>query len=295
MRFPRISRHIASAGWLFVALVGLLMALAGAQVPSTGGKNSEVLAWVNERPVSQAGLDRATQRLTAADSAGMATAERRALLQFLVDEELLLQRAESLGVLQADPGVRKAIVRATINGVVEDFLAETLDQRQLEQFYQQHRAVFERPARLAVAALRFESAPLALQALATAGGDWSKLMAQAGAKPVTQLPDSPLPAHMLRRYLGPGPANAAQFLAPGEISEPTPGAGGVYLLTVTAKLPSTVPDFEAIQPLVRREYLSRGRELALTRELASLWDSADVQLNPVVETGSPGEYVELVR
>lgn len=294
MHLPRVNRHIARTGWLLLALLGLVLALAGARVPVAEDGAGEVLAWVNERPVSRPELDRAARRLAAADSADLVAEQRGALIQFLVDEELLLQRAESLGVLQADPGVRKAIVRASINEVVAEFLATPPKQRQLEQFYQQHRAVFERPARLAVAAVSFDNAALARQALADAGDDWDKLIADSEGRPVPHLPDSPLPAHMLRRYLGPGPASAVQSLAPGQISEPVPGAAGVYLLTMTAKAPATVAEFEQIEPLVRQEYLSRGRELALTGKLAELWHSADIQINPSVDAGRPGQYVEQV-
>ena len=95
---------------------------------------------------------------------------------------------------------------------------------------------------------------------------------------------------MLRRYLGPGPTNVALSLAPGEISQPVEGAGGVYLLRVTEVIPAAVPSYEDVLPVVRQEYLSRGREVALTRKLAALWQSADVELNPRVAVGQPGQY-----
>jgi hypothetical protein len=294
MRFARDRTQIATVGGTLLAVAGLVLTLAGARTPGPGDSSGEVFAWVNERPITGAQLEQAAQRLTATGGVGSTDAERRSLVQLLVDEELLLQRAESLGVLQADPGVRKAIVRATINGIVEDFLADTPSQQQLQQFFQEHRAVFERPARLTVTALYFESTAIARQALAGAGGDWAGLTANSAAQPLRQLPSAPLPAHMLRRYLGPGPTSVALSLEPGEISPPVPGAGGVFLLQVIAKLPPAAPDFADIAPLVRQEYLSRGRELALTEKLASLWRDADVQLNSGVEAGQPGEYTELV-
>ena len=113
MRFPRDRTQIATLGGTLLAVAGLVLTLAGARTPGPDDITGEVFAWVNERPVTGAQVEQAQQRLTAAGGVGATDAERRSLVQLLVDEELLLQRAESLGVLQADPGVRKAIVRAT--------------------------------------------------------------------------------------------------------------------------------------------------------------------------------------
>lgn len=292
MRFPRNNTQIASALWLLLAVAGLALALAGARPPATGDVADEALAWVNERPITGAQLARAEQRLTFSGSAVTGDADRRALLQLLVDEELLLQRAEALGVLRQDPGVRKAIVRSTIDGIVQDFLANAPDRARLEQFYRERSAAFERPARLAVAALQFESAAVARQALASADGDWQILASHIAARPVRYLPASPLPAHMLRRYLGPGPAELALSLEAGDISEPVPGAGGVYLLTVTEKVPAFTPGFDVVAPVVREEYLARGRELALTETLVRLWRDADIRLDAAVETAYRGNYQE---
>ena len=45
-------------------------------------------------------------------------------MQILIDQELLLQRAEKLDLLSTDPGLRKAAVAAAIDQVVTDFLAQ---------------------------------------------------------------------------------------------------------------------------------------------------------------------------
>jgi hypothetical protein len=281
---------------MILAVVGLVLALVGARVEQPQDATGETLAWVNGRPVTREQLGYAERRLKRGGSSP-GEAELRSVIDMLIDEELLLQRAETLGVVEADPGVRKVIVQAAIDRIVEEFSTRPADPRQLERFYRDHQAVFARPPRMAVAALRFDGlaqARAAREAI-TAGGSWAALAAGSGAQPLFHLPGSPLPAHVLRRYLGPGPTAVALSLALGEISQPVEGAGGFYLLQVTDFVPANLPRYEDIVPVVRQEYLSRGREAALTRKLAALWRSADVQLNPRVAAGHPGQYVEQVR
>jgi hypothetical protein len=47
-------------------------------------------------------------------------------------------------------------------------------------------------------------------------------------------------------------------------------------------LAATVPEFDEIGSIVREEYLSRGREAALSEKLAKLWQAADIRFNPRV-------------
>jgi hypothetical protein len=287
----RVHRNIIGSGWIFLAAVGLILALAGARIEQPRDATGETLVWVNERPVTRDQLGHAEHRLNRGGGS-LGEEELRLAINMLIDEELLLQRAETLGVLVADPGVRKAIVQSAIDRIVREFTARPIDPQQLKQFYRDHHAVFARPARVAVAALRFDglAEALAARAVVSTDGSWAALAASPGAQPPLQLPGLPLPAHALRRYLGPGPTEVALALAPGEVSQPVDGAGGVYLLQVTEVIPASLPSYEEIVPVVRQEYLARGREAALTRQLAALWQSADVQFNPRVAAGHPGQY-----
>ena len=291
-RIPRGSTVKHQPGWALLVGLGLLLAMAGARIPQPDDSDVQALLWVNGRPVTGTQLHQAEQRMLPGNGDELSEAERDLLVELLIDEELLLQRAERLGVLDADPGVRKAIVQAAIDEIVLEFLSRSPGQQELEVFYWRHRAMFERPARLSVTALRFDSLAAAQHARASvsAGDEWAQLEASPAANPLSYLPDSPLPTHVLRRYLGPGPASAAESLEPGQISQPVEGAGGAYLLRVTDAVYSSVPEFGDIEAVVREEYLSRGREAALTRKLAVLWSRADIQFNNQAVTQRPGQY-----
>ena len=273
-----------SGGWGLLACLGLILALVGAGVSPPPEPEDGALLWVNERPISAAQLSHAEKRLSGGRSGGLSESERRVVLDLLIDEELLLQRAESLGILDSTPGVRKAIVQAAIDEIVQDFLNRPFDEQVLEQFYQRHSAVFEHPGRRAVAALRFDNRAAAQRAADAhaKGSAWADLAAMPEAQPIPHLPGSPLPAHVLRRYLGPGLANVALTLNPGEVSKPVESASSAYLLQLVTVLAPSVPAFSEILPDVRAEYLSRGRETALADKLAQLWRSADIQFNSQV-------------
>jgi hypothetical protein len=273
-----------SGGWGLLACLGLTLALAGADIPTSPEPEQGILLWVNEYPISATQLSHAERRLSGEHSGGVSESERRVVLELLIDEELLLQRAESLGIPDSAPGVRKAIVQAAISEIVEDFLRRPFDEPMLEQFYVHHRAVFEHPGRRAIAALRFDKLSAARRAAdAYANGSrWVDLAAMPQAQPVRYLPGSPLPAHVLRRYLGPTLANVALALRPGEISDPVESAGSAYLIKLITVDAPFVPAFSEILPDVRAEYLSRGRETALADKLALLWRRADIRFNPQV-------------
>ncbi len=289
-----------NCAWGLLALFGLGLAMAGASVPRPAEPSDKAVLWVNDQPITITQLAYVEERLTEGRAVRLTEVERRSMIELLIDEELLLQRAESLGVVENDPGVRKAIAHAAISEVVEEFLARPVDQEMLEQFYRDHSAVFERPARLAISVLRFDSLLAAERAHANieSGGMWADIVAGQEAETIRNLPSSPLPVHVLRRYLGPGLASVALTLKSGEISHPVESGGRAHLLKANTVLAATVPEFSEIAPVVREEYLSRGREQALADKLEKLWQAANIQFSPRVAGDlavSEKDYPELVR
>jgi hypothetical protein len=266
------------------ALLGITLALLGSGLLETRDQANDVLVWVNQYPITAEQLAFVSQRLADASPDELGTEQRQSILNLLVDEELLLQRAESLGFQNADPGIRKALVQAVIDRVVADFLSQPVDTRQLRHFFQQHRAVFERPLRIAVDVLRFESSLEAERAHAAlmAGADFADIGNTFEAEILSYLPSSPLPAHMLRRYLGSTLTNSALTLNQGEISNPIQRPDGAYLLRARQVTPVAVPKFDEVRVHVESEYRRRGRDKALDDTLVDLWNQADIEINASV-------------
>ena len=266
---------------IVLALLGLMVALFGSRLGPVVHSGDNVLVWVNRQPVTTEQLAFAEQRLTADSGNSLTAIERRSIIELLIDEELLLQRAQSTGTFAADPTVRKAIVQAVIDKTVADFQRQPVSSPQLRRFYQQHSSVFERPARIAVEALRFETYSSAKQAHTAllAGAQFDKVAQVEAATPIAHLPSSALPVHMLRRYLGNALTEIALILDEGEISDPVVRPDGVYLLKARVAQRAEIQRFEEVRDRVAAEYEFRGRETALEQEVARLWMLADIGIN----------------
>ena len=278
---------LAVGGRGILALLGMTLALLGSAPPERPVQADDVLVWVNQYPVTSEQLAFVTQRLAGVSPDRLSAEQRQSMLNLLVDEELLLQRAEALGMYGADPAIRKALVQAVIDRVVAEFLASPVDPQELQRFFRQHRAVFERPMRVGVEVLRFENSLDAERAYAALldGADFADIKYAFGAGILPYLPSSPLPAHMLRRYLGSTLADIALSLEQGEVSDPIQRSDGVYLLRTGAVTPAGVPDFYGVRAQVESEYRRRGRDKALDDTLIDLWSKADVDINPDVIRG----------
>jgi PPIC-type PPIASE domain len=269
---------------IVLALSGLAVALFGSQLIPVVDSSNDVLVWVNRQPVTAQQLAFAERRLLAASGNSLTAAERRSVIELLIDEELMLQRAHSTGTFAADPAVRKAIVQAVIDKTVADFQHQSVSSRQLRRFYQEHQSVFERPPRVAIQALRFESPGDAQRAYSAlvAGARFEDLGQVPAASPIAHLPSSPLPMHMLRRYLGNSLTEVALTLQQGDVSEPVIRPDGVYLLRARSVQRAGMQSFEQVRDRVEAEYDFRGRESALELAVARLWARADIHINDQV-------------
>src|SRR5262245_19359900 len=132
------------------AAVGILLAMAGALVPTTADFSGDVLARVNSKAITAHEVDFALRRL-ASDRRVAATREaRREALRQLIDQELLIQRGVAIGLLDSDRRVRKMIATAMIDAIVAEVLAKEPTDEALRAFYEAHTASFTVPTRVHV-------------------------------------------------------------------------------------------------------------------------------------------------
>jgi len=266
-----IFQYSLNAGRALIALAGLSIALIGSDLDFKSiAATDNVLVSVNQQPITVQQLNFAAQRLTGSSADTLDTDQKNTIVNLLIDEELLLQRAELLGIASADPGIRKALARAVISRTVIEFLDRPIDEQQLHTFYLEHRALFSQPLRLELQAYQFEHLEQAQQAFASA---------EIPAEQRSLLPASALPAHMLRRYLGNPLADIALTLAPGETSMPIQRPDGVYLLHLTAKQPERLSPLTEVHPQVEAEYRRRGRDMALQTRLVTLRQQAQITVD----------------
>lgn len=188
---------------------------------------------VNDTPISTQQWQQAIaavnqDRRTALDRAG----ELR-ILQTLIDEELLLQLAQDMGLTHSIPEVRGRLVQATMAALSQGLHTDPSD-AQLQTFIEEQAHLFQEPEKRRVRA-------------------WRQVKNQeAQALPI---PDELMSQRQLQRWLGQSLAQAA-FAAPttGPLDKPMRLGEAEYHLVVEA--------VQAPQPL-KLEAIDRERALRL--------------------------------
>lgn len=139
--------------WLAVGVVvSLSFALSGA-LQLNEGKSLPVdpnfvddpnpLARIGERNLTATDLRRAVESQMGLRREAMGVEELGDLLRSLIDEELLVQRAQALGLVDTDPSLRRALVIAMKEKVLSALPAPTAEE--IEAFYGSHSEEYGRP------------------------------------------------------------------------------------------------------------------------------------------------------
>jgi hypothetical protein len=267
------------------AAVGLLLALSGAFVRSPHDLSGNMLARVNGKAITVQALAFALARSASETPNG----RQRETLDFLIDQELLIQRGVEIGLLASDLTVRKAIVMAVIDTIVADVLNREPSEAELQTFYSSHQAVFALPARLHLqhlfvadngdshgARVRAEQAVAAM----AQGISFREVRDRYGEKESVPVPDTPLPPHVLCQYLGPTLVEMALSMQAGEISPPVQSSLGYHIVHLVESQSEYVQPYETVRQEVRAEYFRRQRDEALQRQLDRLRQSATIVLSP---------------
>jgi hypothetical protein len=222
---------------------------------------------------------------------GAEPADRRFVLDRLIDEELLVQRGLELGLARQDARVRRDLTAAVIDAVVTEHEDGTPPDADLEAFYRRERDFFARPGRLRVRQLwcradtaadapSAEARARAAAASLRAGEDFAGVRARLGDPEIAPLPDALLSPAKLLDHLGPTALRAALELEAGAVSDPVRSATGYHVLQVVEREAEWVPPREEIGDEVVAEYRRRRGERALRAYLDGLRARADVEIAP---------------
>ena len=222
---------------------------------------------------------------------GAEPADRRFVLDRLIEEELLVQRGLELGLARQDARVRRDLTAAVIDAVVTEHEDGTPPDADLEAFYRRERDFFARPGRLRVRQLwcradtaadapSAEARARAAAASLRAGEDFAGVCARLGDAEIAPLPDALLSPAKLLDHLGPTALRAALELEAGAVSGPVRSATGYHVLQVVEREAEWVPPREGIADEVVAEYRRRRGERALRAYLDGLRARADVEIAP---------------
>ncbi|MEZ4286903.1 MAG: peptidyl-prolyl cis-trans isomerase [Polyangiales bacterium] len=199
------------------ALLGVALAVWQSGEINAGG-STEAVAIVNGVPIGGAALEQALQAVQHDHDVGVISGEeRRRVLDRLIDEELLLQRAESLQLLRRDPVLKGQIIASVIADIVADAGAPEPTAAELNRYIDTNRSTLRGSDRFAFDVLHFDGKDAMARANRAANGEFDNVHADPNPLP---LPRTPTSLSTWRNYLGSEIVDAIDQLEPGEIAGP---------------------------------------------------------------------------
>ena len=265
------------------ALLGAVLAAGGLVEWDDGGQGGDRVASVNGIGIGKDDYLGYLNLIARDKRNPMTAADRRHVLDRVIEEKLLIERGLALDLPHSDPTVRKTIVNAMIEIIVTDVSSAEPGEAELEAFYAENATYFARPARITLRRMVFRgdgAEQRARQASAAlADSDWDSVEALLADRDILALPRSPLPVAKLRGYLGPSLTDAALALAPGSYSTPLKEQAGYSLLWLQDLQKAEPQPLAEIREQVAREYQRRAADGALRDYLDRLRRNAEVTVD----------------
>jgi parvulin-like peptidyl-prolyl isomerase len=275
-------------------VLGLALALSSILQPgssSRGALPEGVAAVVNDREISEESFESTVRALAADSNSPIGQAERNHVLDRLIEEELLVQRAVELDLAVKDKSLRNRLVSAMIETIVTGVDQQAFSDEEVEAFFLKNRDFFSGAGRMWVRSIRFSASndrsdPEALVSAREASarlrqGESIEAVAEIlSASPSPSMPEGLLPPAKVREYLGPTPTRAALGLGAGEVSDPVRGGSAYFVLQMVARTPPSSPSLSAVEPQVRAEMRKRAGDEQLKAYLNMLRNRAEIRLPP---------------
>lgn len=220
---------------------------------------------------------------------------RRRVLERMIDEELLVQRALDLGLAVVDRRVRGELTSGLIDSIVSEADAQEPTDQEIRRHYEENVDFFTRPGRMRAQTLFFanrnsdqradaaERAQQAVQRLRQPGGsdpaEIARIEVEVATPQVSPLPDALLPASKLRDYVGPTILKELEELEIGEWSSPIESGSGFVVARLLDREAAIVPPLSEVEALVRQDLKRRRGDEGLRRYLDELRSETEVLVN----------------
>ena len=300
---PEESQAGGRTPWLlFVgAAIGLALATFGLLEPRTGPQTlpPEAAAQVGERTIRRVDYERVLAGVERDLRNPLDQSIRRLVLDRMIDEELLVQRALELGLAAIDRRVRGELTSGLMDSIVGEADADDASENEVARHFEENVDFFTRPGRLHAQTIYFssrgdgrrqeDSAAERAGRAATrlrAGENASEIESRLGDPQISPLPNGMLPPSKVRDYVGPIVLQTLEALVVGEWSEPIESGGGFYLARVVEREPRIIPAFEQVEDLVRQDLKRRRGDQALRDYLDDLRTRTPVAINESVFSAS---------
>lgn len=261
---------------LLAALGGLLLA-ALASLPGVNDPllDNGVIARVNDRHIDRSEYARAYKALMDDKTKAPTAADRKLVLDRLIEEELLVQRGEEIGLIDGDASVRKAVAMSVIEFILAQSDKAPISELDLKNFYESNKDRFAPAARLQIERIflrqmdaqgrkvlsdaqitrKLDSVRQALRS----GEPFNKVAARMSDPILPELPRTMLVRSKMQDYLGPKLTAMAAQLPSGAITDAIADGAGWHFLRVVRNQPAKPPAYNNIQPQLKQA-LQRQRD-----------------------------------
>lgn len=275
--------------------IGAALGLALAAYDLVGGPRAsatipaDAVALVDGVTIQRVDYERALEALAADRRTPLDDADRRRVLDRLIDEELLVQKGLALGLERRDRRVRSDIVASVVESVVSEATTREPTDAEIAAFFADNQQLFARAGRVRVRQILFRvtSGVSDEQARARAddavkrlraGEPFAQVASTLGDAPLVELPTGRIDPATLREYLGPTVARAVEDLSVGTASEPVRSAAGYHVVEVVEREPGAAPELSDVKDQVRAEVRRRNEDTALRTYVDELRRAGDVRV-----------------
>ena len=287
------NQRVGLAGLTFALLTALgilppqfgnheLRARGDVPIASVNGESVSKVEYLRALTAMQAGLDRS-----------LSETDKRAALQVLIDEEVILQHALNIGLARSDPMARKNLVQALMRStaLLTDYETDT---QKLETFFKENKHLFVAPRMVRVKVLttdKVKTADTFRQAMIN-GETFDAAGRHLGLNE-KDLPDD-IPLGKAADYLGGTARDRLATLKEGEIIGPIKSGSESdrqYMFIWLMKATRLDVEFNEVAEIVKAEWQRRQEEKAFETYLSNLRQTADIRLhNDVIETVDRSDY-----
>lgn len=248
-----------------------------------------VVATVNGVGILSAEYGSALDRYALSRGGSLDGADSTLVLDSMIDEELLVQRARDLRIDRNDRLVRDLMAKTVVEVVAMEAESTDPTAAEISAFYEKNGELFVRVPKVRVREIRIEVNQFrnALQAgeMAAAaaarlkgGEDFARVNREMGDRPAVPVPDRPLTEAELRKHLGAAATTVALKLEPGQVSEPIRSGNSFHVLKLVSREPPVVPPLYQIEAQVKAEMRRLAHQGAIQDYVAELRSLADIQV-----------------
>ncbi len=271
------------------AILGALLAATDI-LQATSERNHHAVATVNGEAIGKSEYLGFLDLLVRNKRNPVTDADRRQVLERIIEERLLVDRGLELGIAQSDPSVRKVIVKAMIETITSEASTAIPNDAELRQFYADNKPYFTTTSRVRARRMIFrgegarERAAKAHGILSRARTEpaseasvtWDEIAARYADADILSLPASLLPLNKVRGYLGPAQTKALLELEVGAFSTVLPAQNSRVILQLVERTSTSPPMMTTIYPQVLREFQRRASDTSLRNYLEQLRAQADI-------------------